>query len=160
MIRRAVRVEYWAEGNYVAMYDMASTKSRKGSPRSDSSPGTGSFGRGRRSSIEQSDAEGGETNAEIPMEVDTLAFGTIDQSLKVTFGSGRNRLAEQPALPRARTERRADQGRKLPGRAKILAEDGQVMAEGPVDAREHPLGDSMIDVTGVTGPPDQEGARI
>lgn len=90
------------------------------------------------------------------MEVDTLAFGTIDQSLKVTFGSDGIAWQNSLLFPGLELNEELTRVTKLPGRAKILAEDGQVMAEGPVDAREHPLGDSMIDVTGVTGPPDQE----
>ncbi len=150
-------VEYWAEGNYVAMYDMLSTKSREGITQERFIARYGeASAEATIESIEQSDAEGDETNAEIPMEVDTLAFGTIDQSLKVTFGSDGIAWQNSLLFPGLELNEELTRVTKLPGRAKILAEDGQVMAEGPVDAREHPLGDSMIDVTGVTGPPDQE----
>lgn len=39
-------VEYWAEGNYVAMYDMLSTKSREGITQERFIARYGSFGRG------------------------------------------------------------------------------------------------------------------
>ena len=150
-------VQYWQDGNYTAMYGMLSTKSRDGisQERFISRYGEASA-EATIQSIDHDDADGDETTAEIPMTVNTLAFGVIEQPLEVTFGSDGIAWRNNLLFPGLKLNEDLTRTTKLPTRAKILADDGQVMAEGPVDAREHPLGDSMIDVTGVTGPPEDK----
>ncbi|MCB0860121.1 MAG: hypothetical protein KDB54_05645 [Solirubrobacterales bacterium] len=154
-------VQYWQDGNYTAMYDMLSTKSKEGitQERFISRYGEASAEATIRS-IEHDEAGGDETTAEVPMTVSTLAFGTIEQPLEVTFGSDGIAWQNNLLFPGLKLNEELTRTTKLPTRAKILADDGQVMAEGPVDAREHPLGDSMIDVTGITGEPDEQGIDL
>jgi cell division protein FtsI/penicillin-binding protein 2 len=154
-------VQYWQDGNYTAMYDMLSSKSKEGisQERFISRYGEASA-EATIQSIEHDDAGGDETTAEVPMTVDTLAFGTIEQPLEVTFGSDGIAWQNNLLFPGLKLNEELTRQTKLPTRAKILADDGQVMAEGPVDAREHPLGDSMIDVTGVTGEPDEKSIDL
>ncbi|MCB0830994.1 MAG: hypothetical protein KDB64_08725, partial [Solirubrobacterales bacterium] len=154
-------VDAWKDGDHQGMYEMLSTKSQEGISlerfvqRYEEAEAEATL-----QSLEGSDAEGDETNAEVPVKANTLAFGQIEQPLEFTFG--RDGIAWQNSLlfPGLELGEELTRTTKLPNRAKILADDGQVMAEGPTDAREYPLGDSMIDVTGVTGTPEDEAADL
>lgn len=150
-------VKEWQDGDYTAMYEMLSTKSKQGisQERFIARYGEASAEATLRG-IEFDDAEGDETNAQIPMKVDTLAFGTIEKPLKFTFGSDGIAWQNSLLFPGLNLDEELTRTTELPNRAKILADDGQVMVEGPADAREYPLGDAMIDVTGVTGTPKEE----
>ena len=154
-------VEAWQDADYSAMYDMLSTKSQEGISEERFIARYGlSSAEATLQGLEHDDAGGDETEATVPMKVDTLAFGTIEQPLKVTFGSDGIAWQNNLLFPGLELGEELTRTTELPGRAKILAEDGQVMAEGPVDAREYPLGDSMIDVTGVTGQPEGQGLDL
>lgn len=154
-------VKAWQNGDFDAMYAMLSTKSQQGIPQDRfidryelaSAEAT-------TQSIEYDDAEGDETTAEIPMSVKTLAFGTVEQPLKVSFGSDGIAWQNSLLFPGLELGEELTRTTKLPTRAAILTDDGQPMAKGPVDAREHPLGDAMIDVTGITGEPEESGVDL
>ncbi len=155
-------VKAWSEGDHQAMYEMLSTKSKEGISldrfiqRYELAEAESTM-----LTLEGSDAKGDETRAEIPVKVKTRAFGTIEQPLAVTFGSDGIAWQNSLLFPGLELNEELTRTTELPNRAKILAADGQVMAEGPADAREYPLGDSMIDVTGVTGVPEgDEGPDI
>lgn len=147
--------EAWKEGDFEGMYSMLSTKSKAGIPmdrfirRYEVAEAIATL-----ESLDPGDAEGDETNAEVPIKVDTLAFGEFEQPLRFTFGSDGIAWQNSLLFPGLELGEELTRTTRLPVRAKILAHDGQVMAEGEVDSREHPLGDAMIDVTGVTGPPE------
>ncbi|MBN8870365.1 MAG: hypothetical protein J0H66_10840 [Solirubrobacterales bacterium] len=154
-------VQAWQDGDYSAMYGMLSTKSREGiSEERFTDRYEAAAAEATLQSLDHDDAKGDETNAEVPVEAKTLAFGTIDQPLKFTFGSDGIAWQNSLLFPGLELNEELTRTIKLPTRAKILAKDGQVMAEGPVDAREHPLGDAMIDVTGVTGEPEDGGKSL
>lgn len=89
-------------------------------------------------SLDADEVEGDETEAEVPIEVTTLAFGTIKQPLKLSFGLRRHRLRAAPALPGPDQRRRTLPGYQDAGAGSDLAADGQAMAKGPSPAREHP----------------------
>lgn len=139
------------------MYGMLSTKSRDGialdrfTERYELAEAEATL-----QSMEVSEAEGDEVNAEVPVKAYTLAFGQIEQPVKFTFGSDGIAWQKSLLFPGLDGDEVLTRRTRLPNRAKILAVDGQVMAEGPVDAREYPLGDAMIDVTGVTGTPEPQ----
>lgn len=152
----------WQKGDFEAMYGMLSTKSRAGiklerfTERYELAEATATL-----QSLEVSDAEGDETNAEVPVKANTLAFGQIVEPVKFTFGSDGIAWQRSLLFPGLEGEEELTRQTRLPkSRGKILAADGQVMAEGPVDAREYPLGEAMIDVTGVTGTPDEETQEL
>ncbi|HMT05245.1 MAG TPA: penicillin-binding transpeptidase domain-containing protein [Solirubrobacterales bacterium] len=144
--------EAWQDHDYERMYGMLSTKSQQGIPldrftaRYEEAEAIATL-----QTMEIKEPEGDETNAEVPVTVETLAFGTIEQPLKFTFGSDGIAWQNNLLFPGLELNEELTRTTELPTRAAILAGDGQTMAEGPVDSREHPLGDSMIDVTGVTG---------
>ncbi len=154
-------VKAWQQGDYDEMYGLLSTKSQAGiSLERFTERYQASEAEATLKTIEHSDAEGDETNAEVPVKAHTLAFGTIEQPLKFTFGSDGIAWQNSLLFPGLELNEELTRTTKMPNRAKILALDGQVMAEGPVDAREHPLGDAMIDVTGVTGQSEDSGKDL
>jgi cell division protein FtsI/penicillin-binding protein 2 len=103
---------------------------------------------------------GGETVVAVPVTAGTVAFGTVEADLDVPYGEGG--VAWDPSLvfpglePGEHLENRVD----LAPRAPILARDGSALAEGPADAREHPMGSAAIDVTGEVGMADEEEEAV
>lgn len=154
-------VEAWQKSDYQSMYEMLSTKSQEGITLERFTARYGeSEAQATLEGIEFDEAEGDETDAEVPVRADTLAFGTIAQPLKFTFGSDGIAWQNSLLFPGLELDEELTRTTEMPNRAKILADDGQVMVEGPADAREYPLGDSMIDVTGVTGTPDDASSDL
>ena len=149
-------VAAWSEGDYKAMHDELSTASREAikldhfEQRYAESEAMATM-----TSLSGGEAGGDETEAEIPVTVETRAFGTVVQPLRLTFGE--DGVAWQNSLLFPGLELDEELGRKteLPPRAPILAADGRPMAKGPSLARSYPLGDAMIDVTGVVGTPEE-----
>jgi penicillin-binding protein A len=92
----------------------------------------------------------------VPIEAGTVAFGTVSADLDLPYADGG--IAWDPSLvfpglePGEHLENRVD----LAPRAPIFARDGTALAEGPADAREHPLGSAAIDVTGEVGMASEE----
>jgi cell division protein FtsI/penicillin-binding protein 2 len=98
----------------------------------------------------------GATVVPVAVEAGTVAFGEVSADLDIPYADGG--VAWDPSLvfpglePGEHLENRID----LAPRAPILARDGTALAEGPADAREHPLGSSAIDVTGEIGAAEEE----
>jgi len=142
----------WAEHDYAAMHSELSTKSREAIPlerfeeRYKESESTATL-----QTIEADEAEGDETVAQVPVTATTLAFGAIKQKMDFTFGSDGIAFRNDLLFPGLEEDEELSRKTELPTRAPILARDGQVMVKGPSLAREYPLGDSMVDVTGTIG---------
>lgn len=102
----------------------------------------------------------GKTVVAVPVTAGTVAFGAVEADLDVPYGEGG--VAWDPSLvfpglkPGEHLENRVD----LAPRAPILARDGSALAEGPADAREHPMGSAAIDVTGEVGMADEEEEAV
>ena len=144
-------VDAWQKGDYGAMYGMLSTKSREGIKRDRFiARYQEAEAEATMRALEHGEAKGDETNAEVPVTVETLAFGTIEQPLEFTFGSDGIAWRNNLLFPGLKLDEKLTRDTELPQRAGILADNGQAMVKGPADAREFPLGDAMIDVTGVT----------
>ncbi|MGK2932275.1 MAG: penicillin-binding transpeptidase domain-containing protein [Solirubrobacterales bacterium] len=149
--------EAWSERDYTKMHGLLSTKSQDAIPlerfqqRYEQSEGMATL-----QSLDPDEAEGDETNAEVPVKAETLAFGTIEQPLNFTFGSDGIAFQNDLLFPGLEVDQELTRTTKLPPRAPILASNGEPMAEGPSLAREYPLGDAMIDVTGVVGEPAED----
>jgi penicillin-binding protein A len=145
-------VNAWADHDYAAMHDLLSTKSKEAIPlerfqqRVEKMESMGTL-----VTVEGSDAEGDETLAKVPVKATTRAFGEIDQTMEFTFGSDGIAFRNDLLFPGLEQDEELTRETKLPNRAPILAKDGQVMAKGPSLAREYPLGDAMVDVTGTIG---------
>jgi peptidoglycan glycosyltransferase len=102
----------------------------------------------------------GRTVVPVPVEAGTVAFGTVDADLDLPYADGG--IDWDPSLvfpglePGEQVENRVD----LAPRAPIFARDGTALAEGPADAREHPLGSAAIDVTGEVGMASEEEEAV
>jgi penicillin-binding protein A len=102
----------------------------------------------------------GDTVVAVPVTAGTVAFGTVEADLDLPFAEGG--IAWDPSLvfPGLKRGEHLENRVDLAPRAPILARDGSVLAEGPADAREHPLGSAAIDVTGETGMASEEEEAV
>lgn len=149
-------VTAWSGGDYKAMHDELSTASRQAiTLERFEARYEQSMAMATATSLTGGEAGGDETEAEVPVTVATRAFGTVNQPLTFTFGEDGIAWQNSLLFPGLKLDEELTRKTKMPRRASILADDGEVMAEGPSLARAHPLGDSMIDVTGVVGTPDK-----
>lgn len=94
---------------------------------------------------------GGATVTPVTIDAETVAFGQVEADVDLPFAEGG--VAWDPSLvfPGLRRGERLESRIELAPRAPILAADGSPLAEGPADARSHPLGSAAIDVTGEVG---------
>jgi peptidoglycan glycosyltransferase len=153
-------LEAWQDRDYEAMHSELSTASQEALPLE-------RFTERYREAeaiatlrqIDPGEPGGDEDLVEIPVDSSTSAFGMIRRAMKFSFGS--DGIAWQSGLlfPGLEEGEQLDRKTRLPRRARILANDGQVMVEGPSLARTYPLGDSMIDVTGTVGMSEEELTR-
>ncbi len=97
-------------------------------------------------------------NSVVPVRIalTTVAFGGFEEQVELPYEDGG--IAWHPSLvfPGLRREEHLESQTELAPRAPILAGDGEPLAEGPAEEREHPLGSSAIDVTGEIGSPEEE----
>jgi peptidoglycan glycosyltransferase len=99
---------------------------------------------------------GGATVVPVQMTATTVAFGQVQAPLELPVSDGG--VDWHPALvfPGLRRGEHLESRVELAPRAPILATDGTPLAEGPAEAREHPLGSAAIDVTGEVGMAEEE----
>lgn len=156
----------WAERDYAAMYQQLN-------PASQAAVTAKAFAAAYRRAAEVATlrlleaAEAGEPEESedgklvpIPVAFTTAAFGSGEQQLVVPIADGgvawSSSLVFPGLAPGERLESQTDQGARGP----ILALDGTPLAEGPANAREHPLGSAAIDVTGEIGTASEEDAEL
>jgi penicillin-binding protein A len=99
---------------------------------------------------------GGVTVVPLGAEVETVAFGNFEAELAVPASDEGIAWNESLLFPGLRPGERLESEIELADRAPILAADGSALAEGPAEAREHPLGSAAIDVTGEVGMAEEE----
>jgi cell division protein FtsI/penicillin-binding protein 2 len=94
----------------------------------------------------------------VPIVATTAAFGTVEGTVELPFEEGG--IAWDPSLvfPGLRSGEHLESQIELAPRASIFAADGTPLAEGPAEARAHPLGSSAIDVTGEVGSAEETDA--
>lgn len=154
--------EAWTRANFAAMYRELNDASQRATSAAE-------FAQAYREaaevatlrqlaveSPEDATEVGGNTIVPVPIEATTVAFGDVVAMLEVPYDEGG--VAWQPNLvfPGLESGERLENRVSLAPRAPILAHDGTPLAEGPADAREHPLGGAAIDVTGEIGSADEE----
>jgi cell division protein FtsI/penicillin-binding protein 2 len=83
--------------------------------------------------------------------VSTVAFGPVEGEIELPFEEGGVDWDESLVFPGLQRGEHLESQIELAPRAPILAADGSPLAEGPAEARAHPLGSSAIDVTGEVG---------
>jgi cell division protein FtsI/penicillin-binding protein 2 len=99
----------------------------------------------------------------VPVEisVQTVAFGTVEEDLEVPYADGGVEWNESLVFPGLRPSEELAADVELAERAPILARDGAVLAEGPAEERQHPIGTAAIDVTGEVGEaPEEEWPQL
>ncbi|HEY6551597.1 MAG TPA: penicillin-binding transpeptidase domain-containing protein [Solirubrobacterales bacterium] len=102
----------------------------------------------------------GATVVPVAMVATTVAFGTVEGTVELPFDEGG--IAWDPSLVFAglRSGEHLESQIELAPRAPILAADGTPLAEGPAEARAHPIGSSAIDVTGEVGSAEETDALV
>jgi peptidoglycan glycosyltransferase len=103
----------------------------------------------------------GRTVVTVPIAVSTVDFGEVEGEVELPFADGGLEWDPSLVFPGLRAGERLEAEVELAPRAPILARDGSALAEGPAEAREHPLGSAAIDVTGeVGGPPEEDLPKL
>jgi peptidoglycan glycosyltransferase len=103
-------------------------------------------------------SQSGTSVVPVPVTATTVAFGTVEGDLELPFSEGG--IAWDPSLvfPGLRHGEHLESQIELAPRAAILAADGTPLAEGPAEARAHPIGSAAIDVTGEVGTAEEDDA--
>jgi peptidoglycan glycosyltransferase len=94
---------------------------------------------------------GGTSSVSVPARASTVAFGALDDDLVLPFADGGVEWDPSLVFPGLRQGEHLEGEIELAPRASILAADGSPLAEGPAEARSHPLGSAAIDVAGEVG---------
>ena len=151
--------EAWSRKDYAAMYRELNEDSRRAT-------GAKQFIKAYREAAEVAtlrtiaaespgDPHEGGSLVPVPIQAGTVAFGTVVTELEVPYDGG---IAWDPSLvfPGLRGGERLENRLDLAERAPILARDGTPLAEGAAAAREYPIGEAAIDVTGIVGEAPEE----
>jgi len=107
-------------------------------------------------SAEDATSRDGASVVPVPVALTTVAFGSFEEKIELPYEDGG--IAWDPSLvfPGLREGEHLESQIELAPRAPILAGNGEELAAGPAEEREHPLGSSSIDVTGEIGSPGEE----
>src|SRR6188472_1073000 len=81
----------------------------------------------------------------VEMTIGTVAFGTIEGEVQLPYADGGIEWDPSLVFPGLKTGEELAADVELAERAPILARDGTVLAEGPAQEREHPIGTAAID---------------
>jgi peptidoglycan glycosyltransferase len=96
------------------------------------------------------------TIVSVPIAVDTVAFGPVEASLELPFAEDGIAWEKRLTFPGLHEGEHLESQIELAPRAPILAADGTPLAEGPAEARAHPIGSEAIDVTGEVGTAEED----
>lgn len=160
---RAARrfADAWARRDYGAMYRLLDHGSKK---RWTPARFAAEYERARSLATVVSLRRAGDVDerrgeAIVPMEVRTRSFGTLRLPLALLVRDGSVRWSPELTFPGVRRGERLSRALRLPRRAKLLARDGKVLAEGPAESRSAPLGPAASAVAGSLGPAATEAER-
>ncbi len=96
------------------------------------------------------------TTVSMPITVSTVAFGPVKAQLELPFAENGIAWEKRLTFPGVREGEHLENQIELAPRAPILAADGTPLAEGPAEARAHPIGSEAIDVTGEVGTAEED----
>jgi cell division protein FtsI/penicillin-binding protein 2 len=102
-------------------------------------------------SPKDSESRNGQTVVPVPIATTMVAFGMAENELELPFEEGGIDWDPSLVFPGLRRGDHLENQIELAPRATILAADNSPLAEGPAEARSHPLGSAAIDVTGEVG---------
>ncbi len=154
--------EAWARGDFDAMRAELNPASRKAIGKSEF---VDDYMRAQETATLRSidpdqpgdpSSEDGTTVVRVPMTMRTIAFGEIEQELALPYSDGGIAWEESLVFPGLAKGDELRSSVQLAPRAPIFARDGSALAEGPAEARSHPLGSEAIDVTGEVGAADPD----
>ncbi len=114
---------------------------------------------GNASSVEVPEEGSGadtRTVVPVPIMVSTVAFGPVEAQLELPFAEDGVAWEKRLTFPGLHEGEHLESQVELAPRAPILAADGTPLAEGPAEARAHPIGSEAIDVTGEVGTPEED----
>lgn len=151
-------VDAWANGEFAAMYRELNPASRHAIQLNDfvlayrQAEDTATIGGlDPHAAGDPRPDRGGSTIVPVAVSVETMAFGPLEANLDVRYADGGIAWDESLVFPGLRRSEHLESEVELPPREPILAADGTPLAEGPAEARAHPIGSAAIDVTGEVG---------
>jgi cell division protein FtsI/penicillin-binding protein 2 len=107
-------------------------------------------------SLEAGSPGGTSSVVQVPFTVSTVAFGPIEAQLELPFAEDGVAWEKRLTFPGLHEGEHLENQIELAPRAPILAADGTPLAEGPAEARAHPIGSEAIDVTGEVGSAEED----
>jgi hypothetical protein len=105
---------------------------------------------------EESSSADTRTTVSVPITVSTVAFGPVEAQLELPFAEDGIAWEKRLTFPGVHEGEHLENQIELAPRAPILAADGTPLAEGPAEARAHPIGSDAIDVTGEVGVAEED----
>jgi cell division protein FtsI/penicillin-binding protein 2 len=147
----------WQNGEYAAMYKELNPGSRHKISVND-------FATAYREaaqiatvrSLEAGSPGGTSSVVQVPITVSTVAFGPVEAQLELPFAEDGVAWEKRLTFPGLHKGEHLENQIELAPRAPILAADGTPLAEGPAEARAHPIGSEAIDVTGEVGAAEED----
>lgn len=154
--------EAWAERDYERMHGLLTPEAQERvSQQALTRAYTEARGLATIVSVRTGEPVGNGDAVRIPAVVTTRAFGTISGDLVLPVEDGAVDWRPDMVLPGMPAGSRLSRRTEAPPRAPILAEDGQVLAEGPAEGRTAPLGATATNIVGQVAPaatPDEQRA--
>lgn len=105
----------------------------------------------RADSVEDAISSDGRDVVPVQIDANTVAFGPVEATMEVPYADGGIEWDESLVFPALRRGEHLEGQIELAPRAPILAAEGTPLAEGPAEARAHPIGSAAIDITGEVG---------
>ena len=151
----------WERGDYGAMYELLTSEAQARYPRE-------AFAQAYRDTAATATArsfDAGDPDGErdgdvvVPIAVRTRVFGTLERDLLVPAGDDGVDWAPYLLFPGLSPGEELRRETEAPRRGRIVSADGQVLAEGPPEARVSPLGALGGSIAGEMAPADDDEER-
>jgi peptidoglycan glycosyltransferase len=107
-----------------------------------------------------STSRSGSSAVPVAIAVETVAFGPMEAAVDLPYADGGIAWDESLVFPGLHPGEHLESEVELAPRAPILAADGTPLAEGPAEARAHPIGSAAIDITGEVGAAEEESEAL
>jgi penicillin-binding protein A len=153
--------EAWERGDYGDMYALLDDASRRAHTRRQFRAAyRDAAATATATGIDAGDPEGErDGSVAIPVEVSTRAFGTVRAELNLPVHDEQVTWGPLLAFPGLRPGEGLARESELPERARLLSRDGEVLAEGPADARRSPLEAVAGSIAGTLQPEETAAER-
>jgi len=155
-------VAAWERKDYAAMYRGLNEASRRSESEAEFAAAyreAAEVATLRTLSFEEpDDPEEGNAGTVVPVPViaGTVAFGDVVAELELPYADGGVAWDASLLFPGLEPDEHLENRLDLAPRAPILAREGTPLAEGPAEARKHPIGSAAIDVTGEVGSAEED----